>query len=393
MRVRLFGLRLIAAVLTGLWTFAAGLVLLGYRPGGPLDLLVGIAAAGPAVIGLTALAWPPAARGDRAFAGIVWLGVAAGLLLVPSIGGIVAQLTGRGFQTLLPSPEAAYPWALALAASSLFAGLGIARRILGETSLRRRRLVGGILIATGLTATAGSVFTGVAIANELALRDRPAIASRFGPTQGADPPRCEGALAAGPSALLELVLEGDVDRRPLGTVEIRGVRSGDDFRWTASVATTRALGQYGAARIGSEAWRRDASSSWRRVPVTDVVTERLDVQVLAAALGAEDRAVAEFHGIAFLEGARARHCRIAIDGPTFVDAFPQVRLLIGDENVGRWRGELDYWVFGDGQLGQVVASVNGEAIGLAPTGLLATVQASLTATERDRALHVSAPNR
>src|SRR5207244_4325268 len=43
MRVRSFELRLIGAALTVLWTLAAGLVLLGYRPGGPIDLAVGVA--------------------------------------------------------------------------------------------------------------------------------------------------------------------------------------------------------------------------------------------------------------------------------------------------------------------------------------------------------------
>ena len=393
MRVRLFGLRLLAATLTALWTLAAALVLLGYRPGGPLDLLVGLAAAGPVVIGLAALVWPPVARGDRAFSGIIWLGLAAGLVLVPSIGGIVAQLTGRGFQTLLPSLEAAYPWLLALAATSLFAGLGIARRVLGETALRRRRHIGGSLIAIGLTATTGSLFTGAAVANELALRDRPAIASRFGPTQAGDPPECQAQLRAGPSAILLLTIKGDVDRRPLGSVELRGIRSGDDFRWTATVATTRALGQYGAARMGSGAWRRDGGPAWRRVPRDEVDDAAVDLQVLTTALAPEDRAVAEMHGIAFLEGARARHCRIAIDGDTFAAAFPESRWLIGEEDVGRWRGELDFWVFADGQLGQVVASVNGEAVELAPAGLLATVTATLTATDRDRDLFVIEPGR
>lgn len=391
MRVRLFGLRLIAAALSGLWTIAAALVLLGYRPGGPFDLVVGLAAAGPVAIGIVALVWPPAARGDRAFAGIVWLGLAAGLLLVPSIGGIVAQLTGRGFQTLLPSLEAAYPWLLALFATSAFAGLGVARRLLGETALRRRRLVGGLLIGVGLATTAGSAFTAVAVANEFALRDRPAIASRFGPTNGGDPPSCEGPLAPGPAALLEVGLRGDVDRRPLGTVELRGIRAGDDFRWTAAVATTRALGQYGMSRIGDVGWRRDPLSTWRRVGVDTVADQAVDLQVLRAALTPDDRAVAEEHGIAFLEGARARHCRIAIDGDAFASAFPQAAWLIGSEDIGRWRGELDFWVFADGQLGQVVASVNGEAVELAPAGLLATVSATLAATDRDRDLRVPDP--
>ena len=94
-------------------------------------MLVGIAAAGPILIAIAAVAWPPVARGDRAFAAIAWLALVAMLLLVPSIAGLVTQLVGRGPQTLLPSFEAAYPWLVALFATALFAGLGLARRRLG----------------------------------------------------------------------------------------------------------------------------------------------------------------------------------------------------------------------------------------------------------------------
>lgn len=45
MRVRLLGPRLLATILTLLWGTAAALVLVGYRPGGSIDLLVGVAAA------------------------------------------------------------------------------------------------------------------------------------------------------------------------------------------------------------------------------------------------------------------------------------------------------------------------------------------------------------
>ena len=74
------------------------LVLLGYRPGGPVDLLVGCAAALTLPIALAGLAWPPVARGPHVFAALVWLGLGAGLLLVPSIGNLVAQLLARGRQ-------------------------------------------------------------------------------------------------------------------------------------------------------------------------------------------------------------------------------------------------------------------------------------------------------
>jgi len=83
-----------------------------------------------------------------------------------------------------------------------------------------------------------------------------------------------------------------------------------------------------------------------------------------------------------IEGARARHCRVAVDGDTFEAAFPQVRWLVGDSDLHRWRGQLDYWIFLDAQLGQVVASASGEAEELVPDALLATIDVHLTATVR-----------
>ena len=83
-------------------------------------------------------------------------------------------------------------------------------------------------------------------------------------------------------------------------------------------------------------------------------------------------------------GARARHCRIAVDGSVFSDAFPEVTLLVGDADLHRWRGQLDYWVFLDGELGQVAGNLNGEGVGITPESLLGTIDVLLTATERGR---------
>ena len=208
-------------VLAVLWFVAFALVLIGYRPGGPVDVLVGLAAAGPILVAVVAIAWPPVARGDRAFAATAWLGLAAVLLLIPSIAGIVAQLVGRGPQTLLPSFEAAYPWLLALLATGLFAGLGVARHRLGGGALRRRRLAVGGLIAVAMVLATGSLFSAVALVNELALGNRPAIASRFGPTDPTlEPPPCTGALTAGATARIDLRLDGSVDGRRIGQAVI-----------------------------------------------------------------------------------------------------------------------------------------------------------------------------
>ena len=216
MRVRTIELRILAMVLVVLWFVACGLVLLGYRPGGPVDLLVGIAAAGPILIALAAVAWPPVARGDRAFAAIAWLALVAMLLLIPSIANLITQLVGRGPQTLLPSFEAAYPWLVALGRHRAVRGprprAPASRRHRAASAAARRS---GPAFAIVMVLAAGSLFSAVAIVNELALGNRAAIASRFGPTDPTvEPPPCNGELRAGSTARLNLRLDGTVDQAP-----------------------------------------------------------------------------------------------------------------------------------------------------------------------------------
>jgi hypothetical protein len=390
--VRTLELRLIAAALTACWALTAVIVLLGYRPGGPVDVAVGLAAAGPVAIALAAIVWPPAARGSTAFAAMVWLGLGTLLLLVPSIVDVSDQLVQGGAQTLLPSVEAAYPWGLALLGTSLFAGFGIARRILGDAAMRRRRLARGIVVATVLAVVAGTAFTAVAMANELALRDRPTASSRFGPTSGdAEPPPCDAPVTIGSSARLELHLMADLDGRPIGSVDLAGDRDGTNFRWLAYAASTRELGLHGEARIGSEAWVRQPFGGWRQTNLAAVADGTVDVQAFATALGQDIGDTAEFHGVDVIEGARATHCRIAIDGPTFRRAFPAVAWLVGDDTLGRWRGQLDYWVFADDELGRMTGSVNGDAGGIRDGALQGTIRVNLSATSRGIDLEIVPP--
>jgi len=393
-RVRTIELRILGAALLGLWLLAFALILLGYRPGGPVDVLVGLAAGVPALIAVAALLWPPVARGGRAFVAIAWLGLAAMLLLVPSIGGILVQLQTRGPQTLLPSLEAAYPWLLALLATSLFAGLGIARQRLGETALRRRRLALGTAIGVALAVGTGTLFGAAAVANELGLRDRIIPTSRFGPTDPAlEPPACNGPLEAGPAALITGRLEMEADRRRSGSFTFDGVRSGTDVRWIAFAATGLTVGQHGAARIDDSAWSRAPRTGWVPVSLAFVDGEDLDLQVVRSVLTPAIRTVAEDRGIAFIEGARARHCRVAVDGIMFRESFPQVRYLVGDASIAILLGELDYWVFADAQLGRVEARINGSAIGIVPEALLITIRAQFTAVDRGVAHGVPRPSR
>lgn len=375
---------------------AAALVLVAYRPGGPLDVLVGVTMLAPMAIALGAIAWPPVARGAGAFPLMVILGIGSLLLLVPSIGGVLDQIQALGSQTLMPSPEAAYPWLLALIGTCLFSGFGLIRQRDGATALRRRRFSRGVLVATILTVVSGSLFAATAIANELALQGSQGVVttSRFGPVSAdGEPPDCDGRLSTGPSARVTLDLHGDVDGRPLGSAQLTGLRSRNDFRWLADVVTDRQLGQIGTARLGDRAWIRTAGRGWTSVAAPSVETASLDIQATWVALTAAYRSTAEDRGVELIEGARARRCRVAVDGATFRAAFPQVAWLVGDADMARWFGELDYWIFLDGDVGQIAGSANGEAAGIREKAVQATVAVLLTATERGRDLVIYPPAR
>jgi len=391
-RVRRFELRLLAGVIAVAWALFAGLVLVLYRPGGPADVAVVLVAALPTVVGVAALAFPPVTGSTRAFGAIAWLGIGVALVLVPSIGSLLAQLEAGGTQTLLPSLEAAYPWLLALAGTSLFAGLGIARAHLGARALRGRRLVLGVGIAVVLTTTIGTLFAAAAIGNDLALRDRPATASRFGPTDPRLPiPACDAVLTLPATASVSITLAGSIDRRALGSVSIDGARSGTSARADISIATTTVLDRRGAIRVGDAAWTEHAGR-WSAAAAAGVGDDlSLDDRLLLTALDRSDRATAEFRGEEYVEGARARHCRIATDGPTFLRAFPATEALVGPVDLHRWRGQLDYWIFGDGAVGRVSGSVNGDAAGLPASGILGTVSVTMTIVDRGRAVAIVPP--
>lgn len=392
MRVRVIELRILGAALVGLWLVTGGLIQFGYRPGGPVDVAVGLAAAGPALVALVAVIWPPVARSDRAFAMTAWLALGAMLLLVPSIGGLVTQLEGRGPQTLLPSLEAAYPWILALLATGLYAGQGVARRRLGASASRRRRMVAGMVAGIAMVLAAGTVFTATAVVNELALGDRPAISSRFGPTDpGLEPPPCNGQLDVGATAVIDLSMDASIDGTMTGQVGISGIRSGVDVRWSGFAATRLTLGQQGFVRVGGNAWELAPGSSWTPAAPNRILGRDLDRLLAEWALTPAIRAVAEDHGLSFIEGARARHCRVSLDGETLRLALPQIDMLVGTTDLSRWRGDLDFWVFADDQLGQADGRITGPAIGLADDALLATVRFRLTAIDRGRPISVQPP--
>jgi hypothetical protein len=113
--------------------------------------------------------------------------------------------------------------------------------------------------------------------------------------------------------------------------------------------------------------------------------------MLLVALNPANRAVAEDRGISFIEGARARHCRIAADGTMIRDALPEVDMLVGDTDLARWRGDLDYWVFADDQLGQVDGRISGPALDLSDDALVAGIRFRITAVDRGSPITVLPP--
>jgi hypothetical protein len=117
----------------------------------------------------------------------------------------------------------------------------------------------------------------------------------------------------------------------------------------------------------------------------------LDLTAFRAALSPEARVAAQSGGVGVIEGARARQCSILVDGPTFRAAFPQISWLVGDTDLAHWRGQLDFWVFLDGQVGRIAGSVNGDAADIQTGALQATISVDLSATDRGRAVGLTPP--
>jgi len=82
---------------------------------------------------------------------------------------------------------------------------------------------------------------------------------------------------------------------------------------------------------------------------------------------------------------------VAVDGATLRLALPEVDLLVGDADLSRWRGQIDYWVFADGQLGQANGYAGGPALELEPNALQATIRFQMTAIDRGSPFTINPP--
>ena len=158
----------------------------------------------------------------------------------------------------------------------------------------------------------------------------------------------------------------------------------------------------GYARSGDEAslltdgrWEPSSPDPFDLLGINELT---VDGPVTVAAVQPERPPVAEDVGLELIEGAKARHCRTAINGQTALDAMLPVRWLAGGDPVHvtsrllEWRGTLDWWVFADGQLGMASLVLNGYPGDAWPTsGLQGEIHVELRAFDRAFAHRVEPP--
>jgi hypothetical protein len=401
--------RLLAVLLLVLWTGLAIVIVVYYRPGGPWDVLVASAAFAPVLIAAAAVVRPPLARVGhpeawRANLVVAWVGLVAALLIGALLVLEVRTVTQPGDQTLLPSLEVAYALVLALGTLSLYAAFGISEIPARPGSRAQGRMLHAAGLAVIMTAAAACLLGVAALANDVALRDQPTGPSRFGPTDPTlTPPDCDVPVALGPSAVVEIDAQAVIDGETVGSSSVQGVRQGLDEAWSGSAEGDFVRARAGYTRVGPRAWLGLGAAEPARVAVdpfgmvgTDGGT--LDGPIVALLTASDPAVVPEDLGVGLVSGARARHCRTAVNGPTALDTFLPLRWLAGGQlltvthPLEEWRGTLDWWVFTDGQLGQASVDIHGYPGEAWPTsGIAGTLSARLTALDRDVPQTVSQP--
>jgi hypothetical protein len=410
-------MRMLAVILTVLWAVTAVIIATAYRPGGPVDVLVALACFVPVAIADLGVIRPARTRTRPHRIALVWVWIMAVIFLLPVMYGIAGTITPDGPQGLLPSAEAAYGGAIALFAMSYFSVVGLVHHRLRRRPLERHASLVSAAAAAGLTLVAGVAFVFVAVANERDLRTEAeaSAGSPFGPTDPElVPPHCDEPVALGADAQITITAKSRVDTVDRGTAVLEGRRSGGDESWGGSWSGPDGSGQQAYLRVGPQAWINDQDddprapgTSWTTAPpnpfeLLGTTALTMDGPPHSVALAPRGAIVAEDLGLERVQSARARHCRTFIDGSTALDTFLPLRWLLANSSEHRegalstWRGELDWWVFGDGELGLAAAEVSGARIdtGWDSDGVRVVLEAQLEAVHRDQPvdLSVSAPS-
>ena len=404
-------MRLLAVMLTVLWAVTAVVVATAYRPGGPIDVLVALACFVPVAIADLGVIRPARRLSRTHRIALVWVWIAAVLFVLPVIYGIATTITRDGPQGLLPSAEAAYAGALALYAMSYFSVVGLVHHRLGVRPLQRRASLITAVAAAGLTVLGGLAFVFVGVVNDRELRNEAGASSRFGPTDPVlVPPFCDEGVALGSNAIITIEATSSVDTIERGRALLRGQRGGRDESWGGDWSGADGSGEQAYLRSGPRAWLNDDSddvqapgTSWRETAPNPFgllgdLALTMDGPPQSVADAPRGTIVAEDLGIEHIEGARARHCRTFIDGTAALDTFLPLRWLLADSSTidsgafHRWRGALDWWVFGDGELGLASVEVSGPRgeTGWDDDGVCAALlEARLQAVARHEAVHIS----
>ncbi|HZW00036.1 MAG TPA: hypothetical protein VFF55_00625 [Candidatus Deferrimicrobium sp.] len=403
-------MRSLAVVLAGLWAATALAVATAYRPGGALDIVVALICFGPVLVAAAGVAWPPAAEQHRHRVALIWLWIAALLLAIPVLYGVISTLVTDEQRSLVPSAEAAYAGLLAVFAMALFSLIGFVHDRRAEPVFESRATVLSTALAIAVTALIAAAFVLVVLINDEGLRASRPPRSRYGPTD-ADlvPPFCDEPIGLGRHAQVTIRAVSSLDDEVRGRAVLTGQRRGIDESWSGSWSGPDGTGRAAYLRIGRQAWLNDATgdqaaprSAWQETspdPFDSSGPDRLTMDGPPQAWVDVPRGsiVAEDLGLEVLEGARARHCRTFMDGPTALTRFLPLRWLLRDDSeraeadIRRWRGEMDWWVFGDGELGRAVVEVSGSRADTdwQATGVRAVLRAELDALDRDRAVDLS----
>lgn len=405
-------MRLLAVILTASWAGIAIAVASAYRPGGPIDFVVALACFAPVLVADAGVVWPPSTGSHRARLVLLWTWIAAILLAIPVLYGIVANLADGGPRNLVPSIEAAYGGALALGAMTFFSIVGLVHHRRGIPLLDRSAAWLAVVLTVALTAAQGLAFVFVAVVSDQVLRESERSSSRFGPTDpDAVPSFCHEPLRLGGDATVTIEAASSTGGEERGVARLQGKRDGRDEAWGAAWRSPDGAGQAAYLRIGSLAWLNTQTddpdapgSTWGAVPPDPfglVGTRQLTMDGPPHAIANVPRGdiVAEDLGLEIIDGARARHCRTFIDGPTALDTFLPLRWLLVNDSfvpegaIRRWRGEMDWWVFTDGELGMASVEVSGSraATNWQSEDVRAVLEARLEATDRNTEVDVSAP--
>ncbi len=405
-------MRLLAAILTILWAATAIAIATAYRPGGPIDIAVAVACFAPVLVADAGVVWPATGLNRRHRMALVWVWIAAVLFTIPVFYGVASSLFAEGPQSLVPSFEEAYAAVLALLSTAFFSIVGLVHRRRRVRPLQRRATWFTAGVSVLLTIVVGLAFVFVAVVNDQSVRREEPSSSRFGPTDpDLDPPFCDQPVALGANAVVTIEAKSSLDNEDRGWALLEGQRGGRDESWGGSWGGPDGSGQEAYLRVGRLAWLNESSddpgapgTTWHGVrpdPFGMLGSTRLtmDGPPHTVANAPRGSIVAEDQGLDIIEGARARHCRTFIDGPTALDAFLPLRWLLFDGSapppgaIERWRGEIDWWVFADGELGLAAVEVSGSR---AETdwdaeGVRAVLEARLEAADRDRPVDVTAP--